>query len=120
MLDVTFRLTPSSREAIAAQAEANLAWRAERQPPVEAYPSCGSVFKKIEGIGAGRLVDAAGLKGYRVGGVHVSEKHANFLVNTDGGTAKDVLTLVRHIQQQVREHSGYSLEMEIRCVGEFL
>lgn len=119
VLDVTFTLEPSSREAILSQAAANLTWRAERQPPVEVYPSCGSVFKKIEGIGAGRLVDGAGLKGYRVGGVHVSEKHANFLVNTDGGTARDVLDLVHHIQRTVKEHSGYELEMEIRCVGEF-
>lgn len=120
VLTATFRLTPSTREAILAQAEANLKWRAERQPPVEIYPSCGSVFKKIEGIGAGRLIDAAGLKGYRVGGVHVSEKHANFLVNTDGGTARDVEDLVAHIQRTVKEHSGYWLDMEISKVGEFI
>lgn len=120
VLDVTFILERSTKEAILAQANANLQWRAERQPPVEIYPSCGSVFKKIEGIGAGRLVDAAGLKGYRVGGVHVSEKHANFLVNTDGGTAKDVMDLVHHIQSTVKADSGYDLEMEIRCVGDFL
>lgn len=120
VLDVTFALEPSTEEAILAQANANLQWRTERQPPVEMYPSCGSVFKKIEGIGAGRLIDAAGLKGHRVGGVHVSEKHANFLVNTDNGTAKDVMDLVHHIQTTVQNHSGYFLEMEIRCIGEFL
>ncbi len=119
VLDVTFVLTPSSREAIIAQAEANLTWRAERQPPVEEFPSCGSVFKKIDGVGAGRLIDGAGLKGYRIGGVHVSEKHANFLVNTDGGCARDVLDLVHHIQASVKGDSGYDLEMEIRCVGDF-
>lgn len=120
VLDVTFALEPSTKDAILAQAKANLQWRAERQPPVEIYPSCGSVFKKIEGIGAGRLIDGSGLKGYRVGGVHVSEKHANFLVNTDNGTAKDVMDLVRHIQTTVQADSGYFLEMEIRCIGEFL
>ncbi len=120
VLDVTFLLQPSAREAILAQARANLQWRAERQPPVEIYPSCGSVFKKIEGIGAGRLIDAAGLKGYRIGGVHVSEKHANFLVNTDHGTARDVMDLVQHIQSTVQQNSSYFLEMEIRCIGEFL
>ena len=120
VLDVTFLLEPSSRDAILAQSRENLKWRAERQPPVEIYPSCGSVFKKIEGIGAGRLIDAAGLKGYRVGGVHVSEKHANFLVNTHNGTAKDVMELVHHIQTTVKQTSGYFLEMEIRCIGEFL
>ena len=120
VLDVTFLLEPSTKDAILAQANANLQWRAERQPPVEQYPSCGSVFKKIEGIGAGRLIDGAGLKGYRIGGVHVSEKHANFLVNTDHGTAGDVMDLVNHIQTTVKDHSGYDLEMEIRRVGEFL
>ena len=120
VLNVTFKLVPSSPEAILAQAEANLEWRRQRQPPVEEFPSCGSVFKKIEGIGAGRLIDAAGLKGYRIGGVHVSEKHANFLVNTDNGTARDVMNLVHHIQTTVQQNSGYFLEMEIRCIGEFL
>ncbi len=120
VLDVTFLLEPSTKDAILAQANANLKWRAERQPPVELFPSCGSVFKKIEGIGAGRLIDGAGLKGYRIGGVHVSEKHANFLVNTDNGTAKDVMDLVRHIQATVQADSGYFLEMEIRCIGEFV
>lgn len=120
VLDVTFRLEQSTREAVLDQAEKNLQWRRERHPDLKAFPSCGSVFKKIEGIGAGRLIDKAGLKGYRVGGIHVSEKHANFLVNPNGGTAKDVMDLVRHIQRTVKEDSGYDLEMEIRCVGEFL
>lgn len=119
VLDVTFRLSPKPTEAILAQAQANLQWRAERQPPVEEFPSCGSVFKKIEDVGAGRLIDQAGLKGYRVGGVHISPKHANFLVNTDGGTAADVLALVRHAQEAVKADSGYELEMEIGLVGEF-
>lgn len=120
VLDVTFSLEPSTKDAILAQANANLQWRAERQPPVELFPSCGSVFKKIEGEGAGRLIDRAGLKGHRIGGVHVSEKHANFLVNTDHGTAKNVMDLVRHIQDAVQANSGLHLEMEIRCVGEFI
>src|SRR5699024_236048 len=98
----------------------NLQWRRERHPDLIEFPSCGSVFKKIDGVGAGRLIDAAGLKGYRVGGVHVSEKHANFLVNPKGGTAANVMDLVRHIQETVKEDSGYDLEMEISCIGEFL
>lgn len=120
VLDVTFKLEPASREAILAQAEKNLQWRRERHPDLIEFPSCGSVFKKIDGVGAGRLIDAAGLKGYRVGGVHVSEKHANFLVNPKGGTAANVMDLVRHIQETVKEDSGYDLEMEISCIGEFL
>jgi len=120
VLDVTFKLTPAARADIEAQARENLAWRIERHPNLIEFPSCGSVFKKIEGIGAGRLIDGAGLKGYRIGGVHVSEQHANFLVNPDNGTARDVMDLVHHIQQTVKATSGYDLEMEIRCVGEFV
>jgi UDP-N-acetylmuramate dehydrogenase len=119
VLDVTFTLAPKPAEEIRAQAEANLQWRAERQPPVEQFPSCGSVFKKIEGVGAGRLIDQAGLKGFQIGGVQISPKHANFLVNIDGGTARNVLDLVRHTQDAVKETSGYELEMEIGLVGEF-
>ena len=120
VLDVTFKLEPANQEQIEAQARENLKWRTERHPNLVAFPSCGSVFKKIEGIGAGRLIDGAGLKGYRIGGVHVSEQHANFLVNPDNGTARDVMDLVHHIQKTVKEDTGYELEMEIRCVGEFL
>ena len=120
VLDVTFKLEKSTREAILDQAAKNLQWRRERHPNLVEFPSCGSVFKKIEGIGAGRLIDAAGLKGYRIGGVHVSEQHANFLVNPKGGTAANVMDLVHHIQKTVKDQSGHELEMEIRCVGEFL
>lgn len=119
VLEVTFTLEEKPEAEIRAQAEANLQWRAERQPPVEEFPSCGSVFKKIEGVGAGRLIDGAGLKGFQIGGVQISPKHANFLVNIDNGTARDVLDLVKHAQDAVRADFGYELEMEIGLVGEF-
>jgi UDP-N-acetylmuramate dehydrogenase len=119
VLDATFALARKPEEAIRAQAAANLAWRAERQPPVEAFPSCGSVFQKIEVVGAGRLIDQAGLKGHRIGGAQISPKHANFLVNVGGATARDVLDLAQLARDEVRRHSGYELEMEIGLVGEF-
>lgn len=119
VLDVTFELRPAPREAILHQARENLRWRAERQPPVEAFPSCGSVFQKIEGVGAGRLIDQAGLKGHRIGGIQISPKHANFLVNVGGGTARDVLDLVALAQAEVNRQTGYELQMEIGLVGEF-
>ena len=119
VLDVTFALAREPETAIRAQAAANLAWRAERQPPVEAFPSCGSVFKKIEGVGAGRLIDQAGLKGHRIGGAQISPKHANFLVNVGGATARDVLDLAGLARDEVRRQTGYELEMEIGLVGEF-
>ncbi len=119
VLDVTFELERTSTDAILHQANENLRWRAERQPSVETFPSCGSVFKKIEGVGAGRLIDQAGLKGHQVGGVQISPKHANFLVNRGGGTARDVLDLVALAQREVQQQTGYELEMEIGLVGEF-
>ena len=119
VLDVTFSLHEKPTNEIVAQAEANLAWRTQRQPQIAEFPSCGSVFKKIEGVGAGRLIDQVGLKGYQVGGIQISPQHANFLVNLGGGTARDVLDTAHHAQEKVREETGYELEMEIGLVGEF-
>jgi UDP-N-acetylmuramate dehydrogenase len=119
VLDVTFALTPKPAAEIVHQARENLRWRAERQPPVEEFPSCGSVFQKIAGVGAGRLIDQVGLKGHRIGGAQISPKHANFLVNTGGATARDVLDLAALAQQAVRRETGYELVMEIGLVGDF-
>lgn len=119
VLSVTFVLEPKLEAAIRAQVAENLRWRAERQPPVEEFPSCGSVFKKIEGVGAGRLIDQAGLKGHRIGGAQISPRHANFLVNVGGATARDVLDLAALAREEVRRQSGHELEMEIGLVGEF-
>jgi UDP-N-acetylmuramate dehydrogenase len=119
VLSVSFQLHESSTDAIRHQAQENLAWRAERQPPVEQFPSCGSVFKKIEGVGAGRLIDQAGLKGHQIGGAQISPRHANFIVNQGGATAHDVLTLAELAQTEVLRQTGYQLQMEIRLVGEF-
>jgi UDP-N-acetylmuramate dehydrogenase len=119
VLEVTFALTRCPESDIRRQAAENLRWRAERQPPVEQYPSCGSVFQKIQGVGAGRLIDRVGLKGHRIGGAQISPMHANFLDNTGGATARDVLDLAALAQEQVRHETGYELEMEIGLVGEF-
>jgi len=75
-------------------------------------PSCGSVFLKPEGDFAGRLIEAAGLKGRRVGGIQVSEKHANFFVNMGGGTAKDALALVELVEREVFDKFGVKLTRE--------
>jgi len=116
-LSATFSLTPERTEIIQERITANLEWRKARQPQVEEYPSCGSVFKKIEGVGAGRLIEQAGMKGYRLGGVQVSSLHANFLINVDGATASDVLALISLIQKTVEEKTGYHLQPEIHVVG---
>lgn len=80
--------------------------------------SCGSVFKNPPGESAGRLIEAAGLKGYRHGGAEVAEKHANYIVNTGGATSADVRAVVAYIQQRVAQSSGIHLEPEVQILGE--
>ncbi len=118
VLDVTFQLSQKPKDEIQAVISSNLAWRNDKQPPLAEYPSCGSVFKKIKDVGAGRLIDQAGLKGVRIGGAEVSKKHANFIVNTGNARADDVIQLIRHIQNEVKQKSGYNLETEIKIIGE--
>lgn len=117
--EVTFRLVVKEKDLIQKQIEENLKWRNEKQPLLEKFPSCGSVFKKIEGVGAGRLIDKTGLKGYKIGGAEVSLKHANFLVSNGNATAKDVCDLIRLIQEKVFTETGHKLQTEIGFIGEF-
>lgn len=90
--------------------------RKEKQP-LE-YPSAGSTFKRPEGYFAGKLIQDAGLMGYSVGGAMVSDKHAGFVVNKGGATAKDVLDLIKYVQDTVEEKFGVKLEPEVRLIGE--
>ena len=120
VLTATFKLHHCARSQMSETISSNLDWRSERHPPLDTEPSAGSIFKKIEGIGAGRLIDAAGLKGTRVGGAQITHRHANILINTGGATASDVLNLIAHIRKTVKEHSGYDLQPEISMIGEFL
>jgi UDP-N-acetylmuramate dehydrogenase len=119
VLAATFRLTAAPPERLRRIIEENLTWRHERHPPLDTEPSAGSIFKKIAGIGAGRLIDECGLKGARVGGAMVTQRHANILINTGNATAADVRALIAHIQEVVETRTGYSLEVEIGFVGEF-
>lgn len=118
VLDVTFQLTPKRKEEIQIVIDNNTAWRNAKQPQLSECPSCGSVFKKIKDIGAGRLVEQAGLKGTRIGNAEVSKKHANFIVNTGNARATDVLQLIRYVQEEVKRKLGYTLETEITIIGE--
>jgi UDP-N-acetylmuramate dehydrogenase len=93
-----------------------LQWRRENQPL--GMPSAGSVFRNPEGEAAGALIDRCGLKGMKVGDAVVSEKHANFIVNTGGATAADVLELIRRVKEEVYRKAGVELREEIRIVGE--
>ena len=91
--------------------------RLERQPLTE--NTCGSVFKNPDGNYAGDLIERSGLKGFRIGGCAVSEKHANFIVNDKEATASDIETLIKHIQKTVKDHYGIDLETEVRIIGEY-
>jgi len=119
VLSATFRLEPAQEERLREIMRANLQWRGERHPPLDTEPSAGSIFKKIEGVGAGRLIDEAGLKGHTIGGAVVSPRHANIMVNTGGATAADVRALIAHVQGVVRDQTGYELEPEISFIGRF-
>jgi UDP-N-acetylmuramate dehydrogenase len=118
VLAATFQLRPGDPAALRRVMAENLEWRRERHPPLDTEPSAGSIFKKIEGIGAGRLIDQCGLKGARIGGAMVTPRHANILINTGGATAADVHALIAHIQEVVEQRTGQRLEVEIGFVGE--
>ena len=118
-LSATFQLAPGEPAAMHRVIEENLAWRGARHPRLDTHPSAGSVFKKIEGVGAGRLIDQCGLKGFAIGGAQISPLHANILVNTGGATAADVRALISHAQQAVAAKFGQHLEPEIGFVGDF-
>lgn len=83
--------------------------------PLE-YPSAGSTFKRPEGYFAGKLIEDAGLRGYRVGGAMVSEKHCGFVINYDNAAATDILQLIQDVQDKVKEHSGVTLEPEVKII----
>lgn len=83
--------------------------------PLE-YPSAGSTFKRPEGYFAGKLIEDAGLRGYRVGGAMVSEKHCGFVINYDNAAATDILKLIQDVQDKVKEHSGVTLEPEVKII----
>ena len=118
-LAVTFALEPGDPAIMHRVMQENLSWRGSRHPWLEYHPSAGSIFKKIEGVGAGRLIDQCGLKGFRMGGAQISHIHANIMVNLGGATAADVRALIAHAQRAVGEKFGQQLEPEIGFVGEF-
>ena len=118
-LRTTLQLVQSERSSLDRVARENLEWRAARHPALDTQPSAGSIFKKIEGVGAGRLIEQCGLKGFRIGMAQVSGLHANIVINTGGATAADVRALILHIQVEVESRFGQRLEPEIGFVGDF-
>ena len=113
---VEFTLQPGDPAAIAGKMEELMARRKDKQP--YDMPSAGSVFKRPQNGFAAALIEQCGLKGRRVGGAQVSEKHAGFIVNTGGATCQDVLELISVIRKTVEEQTGTCLECEVRVTGE--
>ena len=108
-------LAPGNREAIEEEMLRLNRARKEKQP-LE-FPSAGSTFRRPEGYFAGKLIQDAGLKGFRIGGAEVSEKHAGFVINAGGATAQDVRRLVTEVARRVRASSGVSLVPEVLYLG---
>lgn len=118
-LAATFQLQAGDPAAMRRVMEENLAWRGARHPRLDTHPSAGSIFKKIEGVGAGRLIDECGLKGFRIGGAQIFSQHANIIVNVGGATAADVRAIITHVQETVAGRFNQHLEPEIGLIGEF-
>jgi UDP-N-acetylmuramate dehydrogenase len=119
VLRAEFALTRGDPAVMHRVLQENLAWRGARHPWLDWHPSAGSIFKKIDGAGAGRLVDQCGLKGRRVGDAQISHLHANIIVNLGHATARDVRGLIALAQDAVKTKFGLMLEPEIKFVGEF-
>jgi UDP-N-acetylmuramate dehydrogenase len=113
---VLFELQPGAPAAIAAKITA-LTQRRESKQPLE-LPSAGSVFRRPEGYYVGPLLEQAGLKGCRVGGAQISTKHAGFIINAGGATARDVLDLIRHVREVIQARHDVDLVPEIKVIGE--
>lgn len=114
VLQALFRLRPGSPADIRAKME-TLLQRRKASQPLE-YPSAGSTFKRPAGHYAGTLIEQCGLKGLRVGGAEVSEKHAGFVINRDGATSADILAVIREVQRRVFDKTGVTLEPEVRIL----
>jgi len=117
VLEAVLELVPAEKEAIQAKMNEYAQARKNKQP-LE-YPSAGSTFKRPVGYFAGKLIDDTGLRGFSHGGAQVSEKHCGFVINKDHATAKDIVALMKEVNQKVTEKFGVSLEPEVKMIGEF-
>ncbi len=119
VLAATFSFARGDPAALHRILQENLSWRGSKHPWLDWHPSAGSIFKKIEGVGAGRLVDQCGLKGRRQGDAQISHMHANIMVNLGHATARDVRALIDLAQRTVEAECGVHLEPEVGFIGEF-
>ena len=117
VIDATFGLSEADPDTIKGRLDDIRRWRQAHQPL--GLPSAGSVFRNPADDSAGRLIEAAGLKGKRIGGAVVSEKHANFIVNDQKGSASDVRRLMDHVRDEVARRSGVELAYEVEFLGDW-
>ena len=115
-VEATFSLIPDDPDAVDAKTKAYYFQRLESQPL--SLPSAGCVFRNPDVRSAGKLIDECGLKGLSVGGARVSEKHANFIVGSEGATAADVVALIEEVRRRIKETTGATLELEIKILDE--
>ena len=115
--EVTLKLQPGDKDVIRAKMDELAAARREKQP-LE-FPSAGSTFKRPDGYFAGALIMDAGLRGFRIGGAMVSEKHCGFVINANDATAADIMAVIMEIKRQVKERFHVELETEVVFLGEF-
>lgn len=115
VLEVSMRLNEGNRDSIRDKMKELNRRRREKQPLN--HPSAGSIFKRPEGYFAGKLIEEAGLRGFRIGGAQVSEKHCGFIINTGTATASDVIELIEYIKKKVFETSGVMLQQEVKILG---
>ncbi|MGL4849869.1 MAG: UDP-N-acetylmuramate dehydrogenase [Clostridium sp.] len=115
VLSAVFALNDGEFEKIKNRID-DLTYKRESKQPLE-YPSAGSTFKRPEGHFAGKLIQDAGLKGYELGGAAVSGKHSGFVINKGGATAKDILDLIHHVQDEVKKQFDVELHPEVRIIG---
>lgn len=117
VLEAAIKLEKGDKEKIQARMDELKEQRVKKQP-LE-FPSAGSTFKRPAGYFAGKLIQDAGLAGFKIGGAEVSAKHCGFVINSGNGTAKDIMELIHHVQKAVWENAGVKLEMEVKRLGSF-
>lgn len=118
MIQATLQLEPGGDpQEVLELTRQNLAYRKSTQP--YHLPSCGSVFRNPNPYKAGWLIEQSGLKGFQIGQAQVSQRHANFIVNTSGATATDIFYLIRYVQERVKDKWELELEPEVKMLGEF-
>ena len=116
IVSAKLKLNHGNKDEIMQKMSENMQSR-NSKPPVN-KPSAGSTFKRQEGVIAAKLIDEAGLKGYKIGGAEVSTLHAGFIINSGNATSKDILDLIKYVKHIVKEKYDLELETEVKIIGE--